>query len=118
MPELIHILPILGLCFALAAVIISWYAVRVSGTHNQNKINRAMIEQIEDLQADVIRLNGQWKKLNANYASLKAKGKNQHTNGESDDSGVDTSRRMDESDVMHKERLREIARRRGLYGGE
>ncbi len=109
MPELIHILPFVALLFALASAIFAWIAARAAQRPQQQKLYRAIVDAIEDLEADSVRLNSMYKKLNANYASLRANGKNQYTQQTEDDS-LDTGRRVNETQSQHKERLRKMMR--------
>ena len=101
-PILIHSVTLL---IAIAALIVARGAYNTS----PRVAIRELLEIMADYETRQDRLEGKWKKLNANYASLRAESRGA-TKDHNEEESLDTDRRPGESYEQHKARLRGMLR--------
>lgn len=116
--QLIHIL--IHSFVLILITLLAWAISRLNQSAPRKVVNE-LLELMSDLDARHDRLEGKYKKLNANYALLLAREK-RHANGEddeADESGtVDTKIRPGEDLVAYKARMRALMAQGKLKHGE
>jgi peptidoglycan hydrolase CwlO-like protein len=104
------LIPILIHSLTLFVAILAVIYARLSYNTSPRKAVTELLAAMEEFDARLDRLDGKWKKLNANYASLRAETKttrNGAANVDDDDGDdVDTRMRPGESPAEWKTRMR------------
>ena len=102
------LIPILIHTITLAIAILALVVAR--GAHNTSpaKVVQELLDMLENWEVRQDRLEGKWKKLNANYASLRAEMKQapESPEPESEEDDVDTRMRPGETPQDWKSRMR------------
>ena len=103
------LIPIVIHTVTLACAILALWLAKRSYDTAPRKLHRELVEIMEEFDSRLVRLEGFWRKLNANYASLRAERSNGRSGPEEheDETGeVDTSMRAGEDFVAYKQRMR------------
>lgn len=121
MPEynLIHIvIHIFAIALGLAACMLAWLSHRTSPA----KVVRELVQYLDEVDGRLDRLDGKWKKLNANYALILARTKSNGQDAASepdDDDDLDTKMKPGEDLITYKQRMRRLMSRGKLrHAGE
>lgn len=96
-----------------------WLSKRAYDTAPR-KVIIELLDVLSDMEGRLDRLDGKWKKLNANYASLRStvnRGRPPANGEDSDDDALDTHMRPGEDALSYKERIRKLIRQGKLSHG-
>lgn len=113
MPESVLIHIVIHTVTLLIALLALYFSARSFEARPAKMLEEAlkMVARWQDeTETDVTRLEGKWKKLNANYASLRAemRGKAPPGPDDNDDDDLDTKMKPGEDLLTYKQRMRRL----------